>query len=42
MHAVSLAGLTPPYKDMVTGDAIDLETDITLAPFQFLWLVPEG
>jgi hypothetical protein len=35
------AGIVLPYNDMMTGESFEMDADIKLAPFQFLWLVQE-
>ena len=35
-------GLKAHFKDLVTGDSFDNKEDLTLAPFQFVWLAPEN
>ena len=39
-NLVRLYGLAYTFRDLVGDTPIDLATDITLSPYQFVWLVP--
>lgn len=41
-ESLRLIGLKPPFKDLVTGESFEMDTDIPLVAFQFLWLIQEG
>lgn len=40
-HILAMTGLSPDLSDAVSGDRITLDADLSLAPYQFIWLVEE-
>jgi amylosucrase len=39
-NQVRLYGLAYAFKDLVTGEQLTLDADLSLEPYTFLWLVP--
>ena len=38
-NIVRASGLSYAFRDLVTGDDVELKEELLLAPYQFLWLI---
>ena len=40
-NVLALSGISPDVKDVINQESVSIETDLTLEPYQFIWLVEQ-